>query len=88
MFLFEVLLSTYQTTLCHNVLQYETSLPLESPTIYQLLDRGFSLLSHQVWKLLSHMLGNPITAVVFRTAIRETHCFILYLFFGRCARIY
>jgi len=26
------------------------------------------------------VLGNPITAVVFRTAVRETHYFILYLF--------
>jgi predicted translin family RNA/ssDNA-binding protein len=26
------------------------------------------------------MLGNPITAVVLRTAIKEMHCFILYLF--------
>jgi len=26
------------------------------------------------------VLGNPITAVVFRTAVKETHYFILYLF--------
>ena len=47
---FKVLLSTYQTTLCHNILQYETSLPLESQTIKQLLDRVFLFLSHQVWR--------------------------------------
>jgi len=61
-------------------LQYETSLSLESPAIKQLLERGFLLLSHQVRQLLSHLLGNPIIAVVFRTAIKETYCFILYLF--------